>query len=40
METTVKSELFNRDLSWLKFNERILMEAERESVSLDKFDTG
>ncbi|WP_421943358.1 polyphosphate kinase 1 [Pedobacter sp.] len=34
METTVKSELFNRDLSWLKFNERILMEAERESVPL------
>lgn len=34
METTVKSELFNRDLSWLKFNERILIEAERESVPL------
>ncbi|MCZ4223244.1 polyphosphate kinase 1 [Pedobacter rhodius] len=26
--------LFNRDLSWLKFNERILMEAERETVPL------
>ncbi|RYX99006.1 polyphosphate kinase 1, partial [bacterium] len=34
METTVKSELFNRDLSWLKFNERILMEAERDGVPL------
>jgi len=34
METIVKSQLFNRDLSWLKFNERILMEAERESVPL------
>ncbi|WP_316737661.1 polyphosphate kinase 1 [Pedobacter aquatilis] len=34
METAVKSKLFNRDLSWLKFNERILMEAERENVPL------
>ncbi|MDN3588784.1 polyphosphate kinase 1 [Pedobacter aquatilis] len=34
MDTIIKSELFNRDLSWLKFNERILMEAERESVPL------
>lgn len=25
---------FNRDLSWLKFNERILMEAERKNVPL------
>ncbi|WP_316829822.1 polyphosphate kinase 1 [Pedobacter aquatilis] len=34
MELQRETSLFNRDLSWLKFNERILMEAERESVSL------
>ncbi|WP_231459907.1 polyphosphate kinase 1 [Pedobacter sp. Leaf132] len=34
MKTAVQSKLFNRDLSWLKFNERILMEAERDSVPL------
>lgn len=34
MEELVETRLFNRDLSWLKFNERILMEAERESVPL------
>ncbi|GGI28613.1 polyphosphate kinase 1 [Pedobacter mendelii] len=33
MEKAVTT-LFNRDLSWLKFNERILMEAEREHVPL------
>ena len=32
MEELVETRLFNRDLSWLKFNERILMEAEREAV--------
>jgi len=26
--------LFNRDLSWLKFNERVLLEAKDESVPL------
>ncbi|RDC55885.1 polyphosphate kinase 1 [Pedobacter chinensis] len=30
----IASSFFNRDLSWLKFNERILMEAERDSVPL------
>ncbi|MGN7985920.1 polyphosphate kinase 1 [Pedobacter sp. 22226] len=34
METTTKTAFFNRDLSWLKFNERILMEAERKTVPL------
>ena len=34
MEELVETRLFNRDLSWLKFNERILMEAEREAVPL------
>ncbi|RZL43970.1 MAG: polyphosphate kinase 1, partial [Pedobacter sp.] len=34
MEHKVETSLFNRDLSWLKFNERILMEAEREKVPL------
>jgi len=34
MEQKVETSLFNRDLSWLKFNERILMEAERETVPL------
>jgi len=34
MEQKVETSLFNRDLSWLKFNERILMEAERQSVPL------
>lgn len=34
MEQKVEHHLFNRDLSWLKFNERILMEAERENVPL------
>ncbi|MFC3563030.1 polyphosphate kinase 1 [Pedobacter jamesrossensis] len=34
MEELVKTKLFNRDLSWLKFNERILIEAERSSVPL------
>ncbi|ARS42961.1 polyphosphate kinase 1 [Sphingobacteriaceae bacterium GW460-11-11-14-LB5] len=30
----VETSFFNRDLSWLKFNERILMEAERNTVPL------
>ena len=34
MEELIETRLFNRDLSWLKFNERILMEAEREAVPL------
>lgn len=34
METTTETSFFNRDLSWLKFNERILMEAERNNVPL------
>ena len=34
METIIETSFFNRDLSWLKFNERILMEAERDSVPL------
>lgn len=34
MEEMIATALFNRDLSWLKFNERILMEAERTEVPL------
>ncbi|WP_029985539.1 polyphosphate kinase 1 [Pedobacter jeongneungensis] len=34
MEHTIETSFFNRDLSWLKFNERILMEAERNTVPL------
>ncbi|GGH02012.1 polyphosphate kinase 1 [Pedobacter zeae] len=34
MEHTTETSFFNRDLSWLKFNERILMEAERNNVPL------
>lgn len=34
MEQLVETSFFNRDLSWLKFNERILMEAERSTVPL------
>ncbi|MFC4210287.1 polyphosphate kinase 1 [Pedobacter lithocola] len=34
MEDLLNSTLFNRDFSWLKFNERILMEAERKTVPL------
>ncbi|MGQ7856879.1 polyphosphate kinase 1 [Pedobacter sp. WC2501] len=34
MEQILESSFFNRDLSWLKFNERILMEAERSTVPL------
>ncbi|WP_431294884.1 hypothetical protein [Pedobacter sp. P26] len=34
MEQLVENSFFNRDLSWLKFNERILMEAERSTVPL------
>lgn len=34
MEQIVETSFFNRDLSWLKFNERILMEAERSTVPL------
>lgn len=34
MEEITATSFFNRDLSWLKFNERILMEAERDSVPL------
>jgi len=34
MEQLAENSFFNRDLSWLKFNERILMEAERSSVPL------
>lgn len=34
MEQIVETSFFNRDLSWLKFNERILMEAERNTVPL------
>lgn len=33
MNTTL-TKFFNRDLSWLKFNERVLMEAERASLPL------
>lgn len=34
MGQIVETSFFNRDLSWLKFNERILMEAERSTVPL------
>lgn len=34
MSNIIETSFFNRDLSWLKFNERILMEAERETVPL------
>ncbi|SFA40714.1 polyphosphate kinase [Pedobacter suwonensis] len=34
MEQLIETSFFNRDLSWLKFNERILMEAERSTVPL------
>ncbi|WP_186462375.1 polyphosphate kinase 1 [Pedobacter suwonensis] len=34
MERLIETSFFNRDLSWLKFNERILMEAERSTVPL------
>ncbi|KQM69510.1 polyphosphate kinase [Pedobacter sp. Leaf216] len=34
MEQIIETSFFNRDLSWLKFNERILMEAERNTVPL------
>lgn len=34
MPDMITSSFFNRDLSWLKFNERIIMEAERQSVPL------
>ena len=34
MAAMIETSFFNRDLSWLKFNERVLMEAERESVPL------
>lgn len=34
MEQLVETTLVNRDLSWLKFNERILIEAEKASVPL------
>jgi polyphosphate kinase len=34
MEKMIETSFFNRDLSWLKFNERILMEAERNTVPL------
>lgn len=34
MEKIIETSFFNRDLSWLKFNERILMEAERNTVPL------
>ncbi|MCX3266448.1 polyphosphate kinase 1 [Pedobacter agri] len=30
----IETSYFNRDLSWLKFNERIIMEAERDTVPL------
>lgn len=30
----IETSFFNRDLSWLKFNERIIMEAERDTVPL------
>ncbi|WP_316849419.1 polyphosphate kinase 1 [Pedobacter agri] len=30
----IETSFFNRDLSWLKFNERIMMEAERDTVPL------
>lgn len=34
MEQITETTFFNRDLSWLRFNERILMEAERSTVPL------
>lgn len=34
MTEMIATAFFNRDLSWLKFNERILMEAERTEVPL------
>lgn len=34
MEQTTETAFFNRDLSWLKFNERILTEAGRSTVPL------
>lgn len=34
MVKMIETFFFNRDLSWLKFNERIIMEAERGSVPL------
>lgn len=34
MAKMIETSFFNRDLSWLKFNERIIMEAERDSVPL------
>ncbi|TCC89414.1 polyphosphate kinase 1 [Pedobacter frigiditerrae] len=34
MPTTVKDEFFDRDLSWLSFNERVLEEASRADVPL------
>ncbi|UKT65106.1 polyphosphate kinase 1 [Pedobacter mucosus] len=34
MSKIIATSFFNRDLSWLKFNERILMEAEKETVQL------
>ncbi|WP_316785377.1 polyphosphate kinase 1 [Pedobacter frigiditerrae] len=34
MPTTVKNEFFDRDLSWLSFNERVLEEASRADVPL------
>jgi len=34
MEQMIATSFFNRDLSWLKFNDRILVEAERNTVPL------
>lgn len=34
MEQMIATSFFNRDLSWLKFNDRILVEAERDTVPL------
>ena len=34
MEQMIETAFFNRDLSWLKFNERILTEAGRSNVPL------